>query len=332
MKSIKKLFSIFLVFVLITITIFSLAACAKKEEKSKTVTVGISQFAENAQSDDTRKGIVQGLREKGYKEGTNIIFKYENAKGVATNADKISQKFIDDNVDMIISIGSSASKSAISFTKDKNIPVVYAAVTDPISLGFTDKSYNPIEYATGTIDKISVKELLTTIKDLRPNTENIGIIFAKTEDGSKSLRDEFKFYGTATDINIVSIGINKASEIELAFNTISKKVDGLVLINDNIVATVNNKILEYAKNIKMPVYGIEKSQVENGALFGYCVNYLECGKETGRIAADVLSGEKVTYIRPHEVEGTDLYINDTAAKAIWFTIPDDFKTGAIQVY
>lgn len=313
--------------------ISSLFACGKKDEKAgKTLTVGISQFAENSQSDNARKGIVQGLREKGYKEGTNIIYKYENAKGIATNADKISQKFIDDEVDMIISIGSSSAKSAVSFTKDKNIPVVYAAVTDPISLGFCDKSYNPTVDATGTIDKVSVKDLLNTIKEVRPNTENIGIIYAKAENGSKSLIDEFKFYGTSTDINIVSIGLNKTSEIDLAFNTIAKKVDGIVLINDNIIAAANDKILELAKNINMPIYGIEKSQVEKGAIFGYCVNYLECGKETGRIAADVLQGEKVTYIRPHEVDINELYINDTAAKSIWITIPEDLKNVAKEIY
>jgi putative ABC transport system substrate-binding protein len=118
----------------------SLVGCTSKNEtsiaekggnSSKVYTIGINQLVQHGALDAAKEGFIEGLKEKGYEEGENVRFDYQNAQGDVSIAQTISQQFVNGKVDMIFAIATPAVQAAYNATKD--IPIVFTAVTDPVA-------------------------------------------------------------------------------------------------------------------------------------------------------------------------------------------------------
>ncbi|MCQ2609654.1 MAG: ABC transporter substrate-binding protein, partial [Lachnospiraceae bacterium] len=282
----------------------------KKENKEKKVyTIGITQNSGSDENIEIRKGIVQGLRECGYKEGVNVVYKNQHAKNNNSYITQINKKFVDDKCDMIVSIGTKCTLDALEVTKGTDTKVVYAAVTDPKGSGLSDKNHNPTADTTGTIDKYNVNNNLSLVKSIFPSTKKLGIMYTKDDPSSKRIIDEYKYYGSKNNIDIVTIAINTVNDIELAYDSLVKKVDAIMIINDDNIESNADYIIKKSIDWWKPVFAVDRDIVEKGALASYSVDLLEVGKETGKIASEVLSGKDIRSIKVKEVNECKLYAN-----------------------
>lgn len=147
------------------------AGCGSKESsasdgdnKEASYKIGIQQFAEHGSLDNCREGFLEGLEEEGIKEGDNLKVEVKNAMAdTATNA-QIADSFVSDNMDLICAIATPSAQSAYNAAMDKDIPVVYTAVTDPVAAELADKDGNPVGNVTGTSDTLPVEEQLKMIR------------------------------------------------------------------------------------------------------------------------------------------------------------------------
>ena len=114
--------------ILMTIIVGS---CA--EVPDKPIHVGISQIVEHPALDSTRKGFTDELAERGYVSGKNISYDYKNAQNNRPVSVQIARKFVGDDVDLILAISTPSSQDAAAATE--KIPILFAAVTDPVSAG-----------------------------------------------------------------------------------------------------------------------------------------------------------------------------------------------------
>lgn len=130
------------------------------DNKEASYKIGIQQFAEHGSLDNCREGFLEGLEEEGIKEGDNLKVEVKNAMAdTATNA-QIADSFVSDNMDLICAIATPSAQSAYNAAMDKDIPVVYTAVTDPVAAELADKDGNPVDNVTGTSDTLPVEEQL----------------------------------------------------------------------------------------------------------------------------------------------------------------------------
>ena len=151
----------------------------------ESYTIGISQFAEHGSLDNCRTGFLEGLKEAGIEEGVNLTVLFDNAQADTATASMISDNYVSQKVDLICAILTNPV-SAYNSCLDSDIPVIYTAVSDPVSAGLAKEDKTPEGNITGTADTLPVEAQLKMIREVLPDATKIGILYTTSEN--KSLR------------------------------------------------------------------------------------------------------------------------------------------------
>ena len=309
--------------ILAAITIFFVGYTAKKD---KVPIIGISQYGEHASLDNCREGFLLGLKEAGLTEGEDYTIDYQNASFDNATATQIANNFSSKNVALMCAIATPSATACYAAAEDKNIPVVFNAITDPGEAGLTTGNI------TGVSDKLPVDPQLELIRKLQPDAKTIGIIYTTSEPNSVSAIAEYKEKAGNYGFTIEAIGVaDQASVTQAADTLINKKVDCITNLTDNNVVGVLPSILEKTNAAGIPVYGSEIEQVKKGCVASAGIDYVELGKMAGKLAAQILKGEAKASDIPYEtVTEYSTYINSDAASAMGITVPSDLAAKAIE--
>ena len=316
------------------------AGCGSKESSSSdgdnkeaSYKIGIQQFAEHGSLDNCREGFLEGLEEEGIKEGDNLKVEVKNAMAdTATNA-QIADSFVSDNMDLICAIATPSAQSAYNAAMDKDIPVVYTAVTDPVAAELADKDGNPVGNVTGTSDTLPVEEQLKMIREMMPDAKTIGILYTTSEANSVSAIATYESLVDKYGFTLETKGISQTSEIALATDDLLSKVDCITNLTDNTVVASLPTILEKANEKGIPVFGSEIEQVKIGCLAAEGIDYIQLGKQTGKIAAQILKGEKKASEIPYEIiSEPGFYVNTKVAENLGIEVPSDLADSAVESF
>ena len=316
------------------------AGCGSKESSSSdgdnkeaSYKIGIQQFAEHGSLDNCREGFLEGLEEEGIKEGDNLKVEVKNAMAdTATNA-QIADSFVSDNMDLICAIATPSAQSAYNAAMDKDIPVVYTAVTDPVAAELADKDGNTVGNVTGTSDTLPVEEQLKMIREMMPDAKTIGILYTTSEANSVSAIATYESLVDKYGFTLETKGISQTSEIALATDDLLTKVDCITNLTDNTVVASLPTILEKANEKGIPVFGSEIEQVKIGCLAAEGIDYIQLGKQTGKIAAQILKGEKKASEIPYEIiSEPGFYVNTKVAENLGIEVPSDLADSAVESF
>ncbi len=304
-----------------------------ESNSSKTYTVGIAQFAVHGSLDNCREGFLKGLEEEGFKEGENLEVLYENANGESATGAQIINNFVSKKADLVCAIATPMAQTAYSTTKNSDIPVIYTAVTDPVLAQLATEDKKPVGNITGTGDKLPIEEQLKMIRSILPEAKKIGIMYSTSEVNSTSAIAEYKELATQYGFEIVESGISTTADIPLAADNLVKKVDCITNLTDNTVVSSLPVILDKAKKAGIPVFGSEVEQVKKGCLSAMGLDYVELGKQTGKMAGKVLKGEAKASDMPYEViEKASFYGNTKVANELGITLPEDLVKSATEMF
>lgn len=311
----------------------ALASSSTVYAEKETYTIGIEQFAEHGSLDNCREGFLEGLAEEGLVEGENLTVEYKNAAADMGTAGQISDSFVSSDVDLLCGIATPSAQSCFNAAMDKEIPVIYTAVTDPLAAELADEEGNPVGEITGTSDKLPIQQQLEMIRTMLPEAETIGILYTTSEANSESAIKEYEALAEEYDFTIETAGITATADIPLAAQGLLEKVDCITNLTDNTVVSSLPAILEMANEAKIPVFGSEIEQVKIGCLAAQGLDYVELGRQTGKMAAQVLKGEKKASELPYEtIEEASLYINEKAAENLGIEIPAELKDSAAESF
>lgn len=311
----------------------ALASSSTVYAEKETYTIGIEQFAEHGSLDNCREGFLEGLAEEGLVEGENLTVEYKNAAADMGTAGQISDSFVSSDVDLLCGIATPSAQSCFNAAMDKEIPVIYTAVTDPLAAELADEEGNPVGEITGTSDKLPIQQQLEMIRTMLPEAETIGILYTTSEANSESAIKEYEALAEEYDFTIETAGITATADIPLAAQGLLEKVDCITNLTDNTVVSSLPAILEMANEAKIPVFGSEIEQVKIGCLAAQGLDYVELGRQTGKMAARVLKGEKKASELPYEtIEEASLYINEKTAENLGIEIPSELKDSAVESF
>ena len=119
----------------------------------------------------------------------------------------------------------------------------------------------------------------------------------------------------------------------LATDDLLSQVDCISNLTDNTVVSSLATILDKANAANIPVFGSEIEQVKLGCLAAEGLDYVALGKQTGKMAAKVLKGEKKASEMPFEtITEAGLYLNTKVAENLGITVEDDLKNSAVETY
>ena len=295
---------------------------AMAEEDSYTI--GISQFAEHGSLDNCREGFLEGLKEAGIEEGVNLEVIFENAQSDTGTASTISDSFVSQGVDMICAIATPSAMSAYNSCMEADIPV---------GAGLANEDGTSVGNITGTADQLPVEEQLQMIRALMPDAETIGILYTTSEANSLSTIEQYKEAAGEYGFEIVESGINTIADVEMAAADLAGKVDCINNLTDNTVVSALQTVLAAANEAGIPVFGSEVEQVKNGCMASMGIDYIELGKQTGAMAAQVLKGEAAASDLEYQVcSGASLYVNTAAAEGIGFELDEEYIADAAEVF
>lgn len=298
-----------------------------------TFTVGIGQFAEHGSLDNCRNGFLLGLASEGFVEGKNLTVLYENAQTDGGTASQIMDNFIAKKTDLICAIATPMAQSAYGAAGKNGIPVIYTAVTDPVLAELAGADGTPVGEVTGTSDKLPVEKQLEMIRQILPEAKTIGIMYSTSEVNSESAIAEYKAAAPQYGFEIVESGVSATQDIPLATDNILEKVDCLNNLTDNTVVSSLPLILDKATKKNIPVFGSEVEQVKIGCLAAVGLDYVSLGEQTGRMAAQVLKGEKkASELKFEIIEEAAFYGNNVVADNLGITFPEELTESAAALF
>ena len=271
--------------------------------------------------------------EEGIKEGDNLKVETKNAAADMGTAGQISDSFVSDKVDLICAIATPSAQSAYNAAMDAGIPVIYTAVTDPVAAELASEDGTPAGEVTGTSDKLPVEEQLKMIREMLPQAKTIGIMYTTSEANSVSAIKEYEDLVGKYDFELVTKGITTTADVSLAADDLLSKVDCITNLTDNTVVASLPTILEKANDKKIPVFGSEIEQVKIGCLAAEGIDYISLGKQTGKMAAQVLKGEKkASELNFETITTPGFYVNNKVAENLGITIPTDLSDNAVEAF
>lgn len=318
MKVVRKLLAPLLVVGILLTSLISLHQL-KADKKKDVFRIGISQFITHQSLDATREGFVDELAKQGYVEGENIEIDLQNAQGEQRNLKTISQQLAESS-DVVLAIATPSAQSLANTTQ--TTPVIFSAVTDPVSAKLVESREHPGGNVTGTSDQSSdaILTQINLIKKVLPKTKTIGILYTQSEANSVVQKDEAKRLLEEKGFTVVEKTILDSNNVKAAAESLMAEVDMVFVPTDNIISSTMETVKQISIKHKVPVFGGSTEMVAVGGLYNYGTNYEELGRQTARMLIRVLKGEKPENIAVELPEKLELHTNQEMAEALGIDI------------
>lgn len=296
-------------------------------------TLAITAIVEHPALDAVRVGALEQLAAEGYKEGENLTVNFQSAQGNMGTATQIATQFVSENPDAILAIATPSAQTLAQATASSSIPVVFSAVTDPVEAKLVAKleASDENKNVTGVSDALPYEPQIELIKELVPNVKNIGYIYSPGEVNSAVVLQALKEKLASHNINVVEAPAQKSSDIGQAASSLVGKVDVIYTSTDNNVASAYESIYQVAKEAKIPLISADTGIVERGAVAALGVNYTDLGKESGKIIAKILKGEKPSTIAVFTPQKLDLHVSKKHAAEQGLELPQSVIDKAAKV-
>ena len=284
------------------------AAAAPAAEGGKEYKVAIVQQLDHASLDEIRVAIEAELEAKAAEKGIAITYKDFNGQNDATVLNQIGAQVVSDGYDAIIPIATLAATTMATATEDNQIPVIYAAISDPGEAQLTG-----IANVTGTSDALNTPFILDMMLKANPDIETVGLLYSNSEANSVTPIREAKEYLDGKGIAYLEKTGNTTDEILTAASAMVGRVQAVFTPTDNVVMAAASAVAEILNEAGIPHYTGADSFVTAGAFATCGVNYTELGTYTADMAVDILLGGAVPEY--HVMDGGIITVNtDTAAK------------------
>ena len=318
MKVVRKLLAPLLVVGILLTSLISLHQL-KADKKKDVFRIGISQFITHQSLDATREGFVDELAKQGYIEGKNIEIDLQNAQGEQRNLKTISQQLAESS-DVVLAIATPSAQSLANTTQ--TTPVIFSAVTDPVSAKLVESREHPGSNVTGTSDQSSdaISTQINLIKKVLPKAKTIGILYTQSEPNSVVQKDEAKRLLEEKGFTVVEKTILDSNNVKAAAESLMAEVDMVFVPTDNIISSTMETVKQVSIKHKVPVFGGSTEMIAVGGLYNYGTNYEELGRQTARMLIRVLKGEKPENIAVEVPEKLELHTNKEMADALGIDI------------
>ena len=284
------------------------------------VSVKVTAIVEHPALDAARDGIKDELAAQGYKDGGNLEWEYQSAQGDVGTAGQIARKFVGDNPDVIVAIATPSAQAAVSAARGQ-IPVVFSAVTDPVAAKLVSNAKKPGGNVTGVSDLSPIGKHLDLIKEITPNAKTVGVPHNPGESNAVVLVDLLKQLAPGKGLTIVTASAPSSGDVLAAARSLVGKVDVIYVPTDNTIVSALEAVIKVGINAKIPVYAGDTDSVPRGVMAALGFDYYDVGRQTGKMVARILKGEKAGDISVEGVDITQLHVNPGAAQKMGVTIP-----------
>ncbi len=324
----KKTIALFLML----IAAFTLAAGGNSEATADdgSVLIGVSKLLSHAALD----AVEEGLQDYLATTDLNVRYDFQNANGDISTAASIAQQFDSENCDVVVGIGTASAQALANVFTD--IPVLFAAVTDPVDAGLVESNEsNPGLNVTGVSDMNPVQEQISLLHEITGATR-IGNVYSSGEQNGVVLMEQAQAACDALGLELVTVAVSNSSEVRTALQSIIDRVDAVYIATDNNVISAIAAIDDVCNNAGVPLLAADPSGIDGlECMIAWGFNYHSIGTATGRLIEDIVAnganpGDLGTVFLTDPAD-FELWFNLDTAKKLGYTIPQEYLDTAAVI-
>lgn len=231
---------------------------------------------------------------------------------------------------VVLALGTDAAR----FVKDADleIPAVFSMVSEPGASGLLNANGTVGASMTGACLDVPVREQFMSLLDVVPGAKRIGVVYNPAE--TRVMVDEGRAVANSMNLGFVSQAVSSEADVPKALGELRPKIDALWLVGDRTVLTTQSLqyVFLFAFQNNLPLIGLSEHFVKMGALFAVGPDYEDIGRQSGELAARILSGEEpggMDYVSPRRVL---LSLNLRTAEIIGVKVPEHIVRSASATY
>ena len=272
---------------IVLIAVFFTACNAGKDDG--TYKIGICNYVDDASLNQICDAIKARLSEIEGEKNVKFDIYYQNCNADSSILTQIISNFVVDEVDLMVGVATPVAMQMQAATEDNEIPVIFAAVSDPVGTKVVDSNEKPGHNVTGTSDFLDTNAIINLMLAQNPNLKKVGLLYDLGQDSSTTAIASAKKIFVEKGIEVVEHTGTKVDEIVLAAEAmVADNVDAVFTPTDNTVMNAEYTIYSILKDAKIPHYAGADSFALNGAFLGYGVDYENLGRESANMIAEVL--------------------------------------------
>jgi putative tryptophan/tyrosine transport system substrate-binding protein len=297
--------------------------------------VGFMKLVSHPALDAEQRGVVDALAAAGFVDGETAVFQFANAEGDIATLSTIAQKYVDDDVDLIVATSTPALQAAFNATKDiGGPPIVFNAVTSPYAAGIAAAPDDHPAWVIGIQALAPVEDALALVKELLPDVQIVGYVYNPAE--ANSVVNTELAVPTAEELGLTLeiATVSNSSEVQTAAEAlVSRGVEAFFVSTDSTVVSGLEALIKVANDNDIPLFANDPSSAQRGAAVALGLDYYQDGLDTGALAAQILNGELDIAGTPIERQRKgSLAVNTTAAANQGLELPEAFMATVDTVF
>ena len=300
--------------------------------QAQSYRISVSQFVEHPALNAVLSGFQDYMAEKKVDAQYNV----HNAQANMATANQIGHQIMGEKPDMILAIATPTAQACAQALKKSphmlNTPMLFTAVTDPVSAGLVKDLKKPGANITGVSDMLPVNRHLMMVKEFLPQIKRLGFLYNAGEVNSKILVPLFQAEGKKLNIEIVEATVSKSSDVYQAVKSLVGNVDAVFIPTDNTVVSALESAIKVCEQNKLPLFNADVDSVKRGSIAAMGFDYYQHGYQTGALAQRIMKGAEPATTPVEFQEKLQLHINASAAKKMGVSIPAVLREKADKVY
>jgi putative tryptophan/tyrosine transport system substrate-binding protein len=318
-----------------TVQITEESATEESAAPAELPVIGFMKLVSHPALDAEQAGVAQALEDAGFIDGETAIFEYANAEGDIATLSTIAQKYVDENVSVIIATSTPALQAAFNATRDLGgPPIVFNAVTSPYAAGVANAPDDHPDWVIGIQALAPVEDALALVVELLPDLQVLGYIYNPAE--ANSVVNTEIAIPTAEELGITLeiATISNSSEIQTAAEAlVSRGVEAFFVSTDSTVVSGLEALIKVANDNDLPLFANDPSSAQRGAAVALGLDYFQDGLDTGALAVQILRGELDIAATPIERQRKgSLAVNKSAAVQQGLELSDEFMARADTIF
>jgi putative tryptophan/tyrosine transport system substrate-binding protein len=282
------------------------------------------------------EALKQGLRERGYTEGQNIVLEYRYAEGKVDRLPSLAAELVQLKVDVIVTTSGNSARAATEATK--TIPIVLTTGADPVKTGLAESLAKPGGNVTGfsIIEEDLSGKRVEILKETFPKMTRVAYLWnpvavAYPAGGNLSY-DQVQKATKAVGVELLSYKVSSLAEIEKAFADMPKVRPYALLVLQSPLMTLNSKkIVELALKQRLAGMYPTRQFAEEGGLMAYGPLIGDLYRRAAIYIDKILKGAKPAELPVEQPMKFEFVINLKTAKQIGLTIPPNVQVRADKV-
>ena len=224
---------------------------------------------------------------------------------------------------MVVTIGTPSAQSMVA--SSSSIPIVFAAVTDPVAAKLVPSWEASKTNVTGVSDELPLQPQIDLMKKTVPNLKSVGYVYSPGEVNSTIVMKQLETLLAKDHINLVAVPAQRTTDVPQAAKSLEGRADLIYTSLDNNVVSAYESMYKVAKDMKMPLVASDTGSVKRGAAVALGVNYHELGVATGKIVGRILKGEKAGDIPSQRMtaDQLELFVSKSHAAEQGVTLSPD---------